>query len=105
MGVHISFVPVCPLFVDERCRSCYIKQGSASHPWPACSRRLCCIDSYPVEFCCRIFLAETCLRFRRSFSVGMQAEATIRSALVLEVRSSVCAGSRNDHGATVVRLT
>ena len=50
-------------------------------------------------------LAETCLRFRWSFPVGMQAEATKRSALVPDLRTGFRAGLRNDHGATVVRLT
>jgi hypothetical protein len=49
-------------------------------------------------------LAETCLRFRWSFLVGMQAEATKRSALVLNLRGGLMP-LRNDHGATVVSLT
>ena len=79
--------------------------GSASHTWPACSVWLCCIDLYPVEWYLQDVLAETCLRFRWSFPVGMQAEATKRSALVPDLRTGFRAGLRNDHGATVVRLT
>jgi hypothetical protein len=37
--------------------------------------------------------------------VGMQTEATKRSALVPDLRTGFRAGLRNDHGATVVRLT
>jgi len=50
-------------------------------------------------------LAETCLRFRWIFPVGMQAEATKRSALVLKLGDWRRVSLRNDRGATVVRLT
>ena len=52
---------------------------------PVVAGWLCCLDSYPVELFCRV-LAETRLRFRWSFPVGMQAEATKRSALVFDLR-------------------
>jgi len=79
-------------------------KGSASYVWPACTVWLCCNDPNPVESCLQDVLAETCLRFRWSFPVGMQAEATKRSALVLNLRSGFRAGLRNDRGATVVSL-
>jgi len=66
---------------------------------------LCCNDPGPVEQCLQDVLAETCLRFRWSFPVGMQAEATKRSAIVLNLRAGSTGRLRNDHGATVVSLT
>jgi len=90
--------------VDESEPDLLYSKGSASYVWPACSAWLCCNDPNPVALCLQDVLAETCLRFRWSFPVGMQAEATKRSALVLDLRSGFRADLRNDCGATVVRL-
>ena len=95
----------CPGLVDGAFPTCYIEWVLRVILWPACSVWLCCIDVYPVEWYSQDVLAETCLRFRWSFPVGMQAEATKRSALVPDLRTGFRAGLRNDHGATVVRLT